>query len=231
MKALVLSSGGLDSTTCLGIAVEKYGKENVVTASLFYGQKHFKELECANKVARYYGVPHYELNISSIFEFSNCSLLEHSTEKIVHESYAQQIQEIGSERINTYVPFRNGLLLSIAAAYADGLFPKEQIAIFFGGHADDAVGNVYADCTPEFVAAMNAAINIGTYKKIFIESPLVNMHKAQVVKRGLELHVPYELTWSCYEGGEKQCGECGTCIDRRKAFEANGVEDPVGYEK
>ena len=78
---------------------------------------------------------------------------------------------------------------------------------------------------------MNAAINIGTYKKIFIESPLINMHKADVVKRGLELKVPYELTWSCYEGGEKQCGECGTCIDRRKAFEANGVVDPVGYEK
>lgn len=231
MKALVLSSGGVDSTTCLGIAIEKYGKENVVTASLFYGQKHFRELECANKVARYYGIPHYELNISRIFEFSNCSLLGHSTEKIVHESYAQQIQEIGDKRINSYVPFRNGLLLSIAAAYADGLFPKEQIAIFFGGHADDAVGNVYADCTQEFVAAMNAAINVGTYKKIFIESPLINMHKADVVKRGLELKVPYELTWSCYEGGEKQCGECGTCIDRRKAFEANGVVDPVGYEK
>lgn len=227
----MLSSGGLDSTTCLGIAVEKYGNENVVTASIFYGQKHFKELECAQKVALYYGVKHFELDISKVFEFSNCSLLERSTEKIVHESYAQQVRELGDKRINSYVPFRNGALLSIAASYADGLFPKAQIAIYFGAHSDDAVGNVYADCTPDFVDAMNRAINIGTYKKIFIEAPLLYMNKAQVVKRGLELHVPYELTWSCYEGGEKQCGECGTCIDRRKAFEANGVEDPVGYEK
>ena len=229
MKALVLSSGGVDSTTCLGIAVDKYGSENVVTASIFYGQKHFKELECANKVAQYYGVKHYQLDVSPIFKYSNCSLLEHSTEKIDHGSYAQQTKEHGLGRVNTYVPFRNGLLLSLAAAYADSLFPNQRVSIMFGAHSDDTVGNAYADCSQEFVSAMNVAINIGTYKNIFIESPFLTLTKVQVVKKGLELNVPYELTWSCYEGGEKQCGECGTCIDRRAAFEANDALDPVGY--
>ena len=86
-KALVLSSGGVDSTTCVSVAVEEFGKENVSTVSIFYGQKHRKELECARKVAEYYGLSHYELDLSKIFQYSNCSLLDHSTEEIVHESY------------------------------------------------------------------------------------------------------------------------------------------------
>ena len=231
MKALVLSSGGVDSTTCVGIAVNKYGKKNVITASLYYGQKHDKELECAKKVAEYYGVKHIEEDISNIMKYANqvCSLIK-GGEDIEHKSYAEQIEENGEGRVATYVPFRNGLLLSIATAYADSLFPGEEVEIFYGAHADDAAGSAYADCSPEFADAMNKAINIGTYNKISINRPLINMNKSEVVKTGLELNVPYNLTWSCYEGREKQCGRCGTCIDRKKAFEDNGVKDPVEYE-
>lgn len=231
MKALVLSSGGIDSTTCLGIAIDKYGKDNVITASLYYGQKHDKELECARKVAEYYEVKHIEEDISNIMKYASnvCSLVKGGKD-IQHSSYEEQSKANEEGRVETYVPFRNGLLLSIATAYADSLFPNEEVEIFYGAHADDATGSAYADCSPEFAEAMNKAINIGTYGKISINRPLINMNKAEVVKTGLELNVPYELTWSCYEGKEKQCGECGTCIDRKKAFLENGVEDPVGYE-
>jgi len=232
MKALVLNSGGVDSTTCVGLAVEKYGKENVITASLYYGQKHDKELECARKVAEYYGVRHIEDDISNVMKYAGdvCSLIKGSKEEIIDKSYKEQIDENGEGRVGTYVPFRNGLFLSLAAAYADSLFPGEEVKIYYGAHADDAAGQAYADCSPEFAEAMNKAINIGTYGKISVERPLINMNKAGVVKTGLKIKVPYELTWSCYHGGEKACGKCGTCIDRLNAFKENGVEDPIEYE-
>lgn len=229
MKAVVLSSGGVDSTTCVGIAVKDLGAENVVTVSAFYGQKHKKELDSAEKVAKYYGVKHYTLDLESILQYSNCSLLAKSTEKIKHESYAEQIAKNGEGMVSTYVPFRNGLLLSSVAAIAVSLFPNEDVEIYLGAHADDAAGEAYADCSPAFTDAMEKAINIGTYGKVHVRAPLVLRNKAEVVKLGLALEVPYELTWSCYEGGAKQCGTCGTCIDRRAAFEKNGIKDPVGY--
>lgn len=230
MKALVLNSGGVDSTTCVGIAVDKYGAENVITASLYYGQKHDKELECAKKVAEHYGVKHIEENISNIMKYAGdvCTLVKTGGD-IDHHSYAEQIARDGEGRVATYVPFRNGLLLSIATAYADSLFPGDEVEIFYGAHADDAAGRAYADCSPEFAEAMDKAVNIGTYGKITINRPLINMNKAEVVKTGLTLKVPYELTWSCYEGGEKACGTCGTCIDRLNAFKLNKVQDPIEY--
>lgn len=231
MKALVLSSGGVDSTTCLGIAVDKYGKENVITASLYYGQKHDKELECARKVAEHYEVRHIEEDISNIMKYASnvCTLVKGGGD-IQECSYEEQVKANDKGRVDTYVPFRNGLLLSIATAYADSLFPNEDVEIYYGAHADDNVGSAYADCSPEFAEAMDKAINIGTYNKISVCRPLINLNKAQVVKIGLDLKVPYELTWSCYEGKEKACGKCGTCIDRLKAFKENGVEDKIDYE-
>lgn len=232
MKALVLNSGGIDSTTCVGIAIEKYGKENVVTASLYYGQKHDKELQCAQKVANYYGVKHIEEDISNVMKYAKdvCTLMK-GGDNIDHSSYKEQIDKNGEGRVSTYVPFRNGLFLSIAAAYADALFPGEEVKIYYGAHADDATGQAYADCSPEFADAMNKAINIGTYGKINVERPLINMNKAEVVKTGINLKVPYELTWSCYEGKEKACGTCGTCIDRLEAFKLNGAKDPIEYKE
>lgn len=229
MKALVLSSGGIDSTTCISIAVEQYGAPNVITASLYYGQKHDKELQCAKKIADYYNVRHIEEDISAVMKYARdvCSLIKNSKEEIVDMSYADQMSTFGEGRVGTYVPFRNGLLLSIAAAYADSLFSKQQVEIFYGAHADDAAGQAYADCSPEFADAMNNAIKIGTYGNITINRPLIHMNKAQVVAVGLKLKTPYELTWSCYHGGDRPCGKCGTCIDRAEAFRLNGISDPA----
>lgn len=225
MKALVLCSGGIDSTTALAIAVKKYGHDNVVALSMSYGQKHDKEIKAAENVAAFFDVELLSLDLSKIFEYSNSSLLKQSTEDIPKESYSTQIEETNGEKpVSTYVPFRNGLFLSTAASVA---LSKDCSVIYYGAHSDDAAGFAYPDCSDVFNNAMNTAIYEGSGHQLKIEAPFINMNKAQVVKMGLELGAPYELTWSCYEGGDTPCGKCGTCIDRAKAFEANGIEDPA----
>lgn len=224
MKAMVLFSGGVDSTTCLGIAVDKYGAENVVALSIAYGQKHTKEIECSQKIAQHYGVEHLYLDLGKIFQYSNCSLLSHSDQEIPTESYAKQIEKTHGAPVSTYVPFRNGLFLSSAASIA---LSKGCEVIYYGAHSDDAAGNAYPDCSDAFNKAINEAIYIGSGNQLKVEAPFIGLTKAQVVKKGLELKVPYELTWSCYMGEDKPCGVCGTCIDRAKAFEENGVADPA----
>lgn len=226
-KAIVLSSGGVDSTTCVGVALKDVGSENVSTVSVFYGQKHNKELECAEKVAEFYNVKHYVLDLSNVLQYSNCSLMKNSTEDIPMMSYAEQIEKNGEGKVSTYVPFRNGLMLSAVAALAQSIYPDDDVDIYLGAHADDAAGRAYSDCSEEFTSAMNTAIVIGTYGKVRVVAPLVNLNKAGVVKLGLSIDVPYKYTWSCYSGGDKPCGHCGTCIDRAKAFEANGISDPA----
>ena len=223
-RAVVLLSGGIDSTTCLADAVQTYGADKVLALSMYYGQKHEKEIESAKKVAQYYGVDHIIQRISGAFDLSDCTLLQGRGE-VAHESYAEQLHEMGGEgTVATYVPFRNGLFLSYAAAIAASIHAN---VVYYGAHADDAAGRAYPDCTPKFEKAMNAAIYEGTGKIVQMHTPLLNWNKSQVVAYGLKLGAPYHLTWSCYEGGDKPCGTCGTCIDRIKAFEANGVEDPA----
>ena len=224
MRVLVLLSGGVDSSTCLAMAVDRYGKDNVVALSASYGQKHTKELESARKIASYYQIELIEINLGKIFSFSNCSLLSHSDKEIPQGSYDEQLRNIDGEKLSTYVPFRNGLFLSTAASIA---LSKNCQVIYYGAHSDDSAGDAYPDCSPEFNEAMNRAIYLGSGKELKIEAPFVNMHKSDIVKKGLELNLPYELTWSCYEGGEYPCGKCGTCIDREKAFEINNSIDPL----
>lgn len=224
MEALVLFSGGVDSTTCLGIAVDKFGSENVLALSVSYGQKHTKEIESARAVAKHYGVELYELDLSEMFRFSDCSLLKGSSEEVPHESYAEQLKETNGSPVSTYVPFRNGLFISSAAAIA---ISRGCSVIYYGAHSDDAAGNAYPDCSEAFNNAISEAVWVGSGNQVRIEAPFVSKTKADVVKMGLELGVPYELTWSCYEGGDVPCGKCGTCIDRAKAFAENGVSDPA----
>lgn len=225
MKALVLSSGGVDSTTALALVVSRYGKDNVIALSVSYGQKHDKEILAAKAVSAFYGVEQLFLDLSKIFQYSNCSLLQQSTEEIPEESYARQIEKTEGEKpVSTYVPFRNGLFLSSAASIA---LSKDCSVILYGAHADDSAGFAYPDCSPMFNDAMNQAIFEGSGHQLKVEAPFVNMTKAEVVKMGLELNAPYELTWSCYEGKDVPCGKCGTCIDRAAAFAANGVSDPA----
>ena len=224
MKALVLCSGGVDSSTCLAIAVEKYGAENVLALSISYGQKHSKELTAAESIAAHYGVRLKTLDLSVIFEGSDCSLLKSSGRDIPTESYEEQLKATDGKPVSTYVPFRNGLFLSCAASVALAAGCEE---IYYGAHGDDAAGNAYPDCSSEFNESMGRAIYLGSGNQLRVTAPFIGMSKAQVVKRGLELKVPYELTWSCYEGKDKPCGVCGTCRDRKAAFEANGITDPA----
>ncbi len=222
-KAIVLLSGGIDSTTCLAKAISIYGKNNVLALSVRYGQKHEKEIKSAKAVANYYQVHHMEADLFEAFKLSDCSLLATSHKAIKHESYADQLSKMGgSGTVDTYVPFRNGLMLAYATSIAVSVGAE---AIYYGAHADDAAGRAYPDCTPEFLKGMNRAIYAGSGFVCRLEAPLIYLNKAEVVKMGLQMEAPYHLTWSCYEGGDRPCGTCGTCIDRAKAFEANGVKD------
>lgn len=222
-KALVLCSGGVDSTTLLARAVARYGAENVYALSIAYGQRHIREIEAARAVAAHYGVGQRFLDLGAIFADSACSLLAASDAPVPAGTYAdQQAGEAGP--VSTYVPFRNGLFLSAAASMALSL---ECSVVLYGAHADDWAGAAYPDCSPEFVAAMARAIAEGTGGELRLDAPFVHCSKADIVREGLALAVPYELTWSCYEGGDAPCGQCATCLDRARAFAANGAEDPA----
>lgn len=223
-KAVVLLSGGVDSTTCLALAIKRHGRENVIPLSILYGQKHKKELEAAEKVMTYYGLTGKYLDLTEIFRFSNSPLLDQSHQNIPQGSYAEQQRISKHGTVATYVPFRNGLFLSAAASMALSL---GAAYLYYGAHADDAAGNAYPDCSEAFYQAMGQAVREGSGQELSLEAPFISVAKAEVVRQGLQLKVPYELTWSCYEGADKPCGHCGTCIDRAEAFRANGVDDPA----
>ena len=224
MKSIVLFSGGLDSATCLSEAINRHGSENVIALSVYYGQKHKKELEAAKKLTDHYSVKWEQIDLTKVFEGSKCSLMADSNKQIPQGSYSEQIKETSGRPVDTYVPFMNGLFISCAAVAA----LKENCELIYCGiHRDDAAGNVYPDCSEEFAKAVDTAVCAGTGGAVRVFAPFVGNTKAEIVKRGLELGVPYELTWSCYEGAERPCGKCGTCIDRQKAFEANGRRDPL----
>jgi 7-cyano-7-deazaguanine synthase len=226
MKALVLLSGGLDSSTCLAVAIDEHGKENICAMSVYYGQKHNKELESARAVAEYYGVRLFEVDLSGVFKLSDSALLLHSGKEIPKGSYSSQLDKAGGEPASTYVPFRNGLFISAAASAA---LINGCDAIYYGAHLDDCNGGnaAYPDCSAAFSEAIDKAVYEGSGKKVRVLAPFANMDKAEVVKTGIELNVPYELTWSCYEGVGCACGHCATCLDRAEAFEANNIPDPL----
>ena len=220
-KALVLSSGGVDSTTLLALACKDHGNENVVALSIFYGQKHKKEMEAAEKTAAYYKTEHIIMDLSAVFKYSDCSLLMDSDKEIPKESYAEQLKKTEGAPVSTYVPFRNGLFLSSAASAA---LSKGCSVLMYGAHSDDAAGNAYPDCSEEFVSAMDKAVYLGSGEQLKILAPFAGKTKADVVAMGKSLGVPYEITWSCYEGGDEPCRTCATCRDRRAAFLANGID-------
>ena len=187
-----------------------------------YGQKHKKELEAAEQIVAYYGVKQKMINLSIVFEGSDCSLLQGSEEEIPRESYADQLSKTDGAPVSTYVPFRNGLFLSTAASVALSYGCE---AIYYGAHSDDAAGNAYPDCSAAFNDAMNQAIYLGSGNCLNVIAPFIGKTKAEVVAEGLKRKVPYEMTWSCYEGKDKPCGVCGTCRDRIAAFRMNGMEE------
>lgn len=222
LKCIVLLSGGLDSSTTLAIAIEN-GCE-VYCLSFDYGQRHSRELESAKKIAKYYGVKHKIIKID-LRSIGGSAL----TDNI--DVPERRIEEIKKEIPVTYVPARNTILLSYGLAYAEVL---DADYIYYGANAVDYSG--YPDCRAEYIKAFEEVARLGTKRgvegrPIKIIAPLINMTKADIIKKGMELGVPYELTWSCYRGSKKACGRCDSCILRLKGFMEAGYEDPLEYEK
>jgi 7-cyano-7-deazaguanine synthase len=221
MRGVVLLSGGLDSSTVLAMALDM-GYE-VHALSFDYGQRHSRELESAKKIAKYYNVPHKIIKLD-LRQIGGSAL----TDDI--EVPERKMDDIKEEIPITYVPARNTILLSIALGYAEVI---DADAVFYGANAIDYSG--YPDCRPEYVEAFEKCANLGTKrgvegKPIKIMAPIIHMTKAEIIKKGMELGVPYELTWSCYRGGKKACGRCDSCLLRLKGFMEAGYEDPLEYE-
>ena len=218
-KGIILLSGGLDSAVLLALRKVQEGDE-CIALTLSYGQKHQKEILAAEQVAKYYGVEHLTMDVSPLFAInpSASSLLRGSSKSIPMEKYAGVP--------STYVPFRNGLFLSAATALALQL-NASYVALAI--HANDGAGNAaYPDCSEEFSDAMGRAIYLGSGIRISLKAPFVRASKAFIVSTGLRLGVPFHLTWSCYAGGDKPCGTCGTCIDRKVAMAINGINENEG---
>jgi 7-cyano-7-deazaguanine synthase len=218
LKVLVVLSGGMDSSTALAWAMQNH---DVVGALQFwYGSKHnYQEREHAIKVARFYGVPLQMCDLSFVAHAFKSDLLKTGGD-IPEGHYADPSMK------RTVVPFRNGIMLSIAAGLAESM---EAQAIVLGNHFGDHA--VYPDCRKSFIEPMKAAIAEGTYAKIELLSPFCEVDKTEIVRIGRKIGVPYELTYSCYKGGEKHCGKCGTCFERKEAFTLAGVDDPTVYEQ
>lgn len=222
MKAVVLLSGGLDSMVCAILAARSYRADQVAALNILYGQKHSIETRAAREIADCLGLGSYETVqlAAGLFEGAGSTLVDEETE-IPLEPYPEE-----SGPVSTYVPFRNGTLISVATAYALKVGAQ---AVYFGAHAEDALNWAYPDCTPEFLGAMKNAVWVGTYHKVRLITPLEWLTKAEIVKLGHELGAPFELTWSCYQGGEEACGACATCLSRLEAFKANRLVDPIAY--
>ena len=219
MKAVVLLSGGLDSATILYIAKD-LGYE-LHALSFDYGQRHVRELESAKAIGKKAGVVSHQVISLGISQWGGSSLTDMSQEL--------KKGDIDSESIpDTYVPARNMIFLSVAASMAEAIGAQD---IFIGVSQLDYSG--YVDCRAEFIDAMEAAINKGTVcaveddRPIKLHTPLINMTKSEEVILGDKLGVDYSITWSCYEGGAKPCGECDSCLLRQKAFDEAGMTDPA----
>jgi 7-cyano-7-deazaguanine synthase len=221
MHAVVLLSGGVDSTTCLAIALESTQPDEVLAVSAAYGQKHAAELEHAATVAGRYGVMHRVLPIPDLFGSSASSLIDGGA-----DNPAVSYDELDEGVSPAYVPFRNGVFLSMATAVA---LETGASFVYFGAHSEDAHRWAYPDCTPEFIGSMANAMFVGSYMKVRLITPLQWLRKSDVIRLGTALKVPYELTLSCYNGQVPACGVCPTCRSRRDAFLANGLQDPIAY--
>lgn len=218
MKTVVVLSGGLDSAVALAWACAQH--QVVGCVSYWYGSKHNdREWEFAKLLAQLYKIEIVRIGLDFVADLFKSDLLQSGGE-IPKGHYEDETMK------STVVPFRNGIMLSIAAGYAESI-GAENIVIgnHFGDHA------IYPDCRESFINAMRMAISNGTEKSIALSSPFCTYKKEDIVGLGVSLNVPFASTYSCYEGGEKHCGECGTCIERKEAFVKAGVKDPTEYLK
>jgi len=220
--ALVLLSGGLDSAVTLAKVVKMYGPNQVGALSFNYAQRHEKELFYANSIAVKYAVKHLTFDTRAIYQDFRGPLFKRDNDLTLPTGEYNP-----DELPATNIPFRNGIFLSIATAMAME-FEYRQVVI--AAHQNDfncdhdAGRPAYPDCSLDFINHIGCAIRLGTGDRVSLWTPFINSTKAEIVKEGVELGVDFSMTWSCYAGGDKPCGECSTCVDRRKAFEENGLE-------
>jgi 7-cyano-7-deazaguanine synthase len=216
MKVVVLCSGGMDSVTALHWA----RREHTVVAALSfdYGAKHnHREIPFAAVQAKIAGVPHQVIPLAFIGEHFQSSLLKGGA-AIPEGHYAAESMK------STVVPFRNGIMLAVAGGLAESVGAEGLVIAAHGGdHA------IYPDCREDFMRAQADALRLGTYAGIELLRPFIAHDKAQIVTEGAKLGVDFAQTWSCYQGGEIHCGKCGTCVERREAFQQAGVADPTAY--
>ena len=211
MRAVLIYSGGLDSTTLL----YEYKDSIALAVSFDYGSKHIaRELEFAALHCKKLGIKHLIIPLEFMGSYFKSSLLEGGGD-IPEGSYADENMK------STVVPFRNGIMLSIAAGLAESY---ELDAVMLANHGGDHA--IYPDCRPEFIDAMAAAVEAGTYNGVKVVSPYCNITKRDIALRGKAIGIDYSLTYSCYKGGEKHCGKCGTCMERKEALEGF---DPTEY--
>jgi 7-cyano-7-deazaguanine synthase len=220
MKAVCLLSGGMDSATLVYLAKDM--GYQLFCLHFNYGQRtETKEQVAARKIAEFVGAEKFtEISLSYLTCFGGSSLTDHDIPVDSHSPTRQTIP-------NTYVPFRNANLLSVATSYAEAMGAE---AIFIGVQSQDYSG--YPDCRPQFIDAYQQLINVGTRDETCIElyAPFLSMNKQDIIRLGISLGVPYEHTWSCYQNEERACGICGACHFRRSAFESLNLKDPILYE-
>jgi 7-cyano-7-deazaguanine synthase len=223
-EAVVLLSGGLDSSTVLAIARER--GYDVTTLTFDYGQKHKRELNSARRIAKHFKVKEHIVVPLDLGRLLRSSL----TTRSMDIPQRRTRKEVSSGIPSTYVPSRNIIFLSIAASIAESGGAE---AVFIAANSVDFSG--YPDCTPEFIQAFQRALEVGTKagkegRGVKVEAPILMMPKSDIVKEAVRLKVPLELTWSCYRGGAKACGRCDSCLLRLEGFAKAGVEDPLEYE-
>ena len=213
--SIIILSGGMDSVTLL-----HYRKDRIALAVSFdYGSNHnAREIECARKQCEMLGIGHLVIPLEFMGKYFKSSLLE-GAEKIPEGHYADDNMK------STVVPFRNGIMLSIACGLAES---RGLLHVMMANHGGDHA--IYPDCRPEFVASMSDAMRNGTYEGVDILAEFTNITKSDIARLGKRLGVDYSLTYSCYKGGEKHCGKCGTCVERKEAMAQAGIEDPTDYE-
>lgn len=215
-KVVVLCSGGMDSVACLHETARNH--QAVHSLSFHYGSKHNgREIPFARLHSEKLGIPHSVVRLDFIAEQFESALLAKGGE-IPKGHYEEQSMK------QTVVPFRNGIMLSIAAGFAES---KGADALAIAAHSGDHA--IYPDCREGFMAAIADAIRLGTYAGIEVLRPFIAMDKSRIAARGAELGVDFSQTWSCYVGGQTHCGECGTCVERREAFLLAGLPDPTRY--
>lgn len=215
-NSLIALSGGVDSTTLL----YEYREDIACAVGFDYGSKHnARELAAAKAICRELEIPYLIIPLAFIGEYFRSDLLLSGGE--------MQLGDYSEENMSsTVVPFRNGIMLSVLAGLAESRdLQQVLIANHFGDHA------IYPDCRESFVKPMGEAITAGTSNGVKLVAPYTALTKAEIVARGTRLGVPYGKTYSCYQGGERHCGRCGTCRERHDAFVANGLEDPTLYEE